>query len=267
MDDKTQEVNILFIGDVVGRPGRELLLSELPGLQSYYQAELVVVNGENLAGGVGLTPPLARELLDNGVDVLTSGNHIWDKREIIDYMSLEPRILRPANYPPGAPGRGWTVVEGRNSVPVAVGNLSGRLFMEPLDCPFQAAERWLSQGDMPPLVVVDVHAEATSEKQALGWYMDGRVTAVIGTHTHVQTSDARLLDHGTGYLTDVGMTGPRDGILGVQREAVIRRFEQRLPERFKVASGPSVVEGVAIAADPVSGVCTALKPFRIGEST
>lgn len=241
-----------MVGDVVGRPGRRAVSALLPGLRQKYAVDMVIANGENAAGGAGLTWPIAQELFQSGVDVLTSGNHIWDQKEIIPYLDKEAPILRPLNYPPGVPGQGFLTYNG-----VAVINLMGRVFMGNLDCPFRAAEGLLkSDEDLPSVIVVDFHGEATSEKMALGWYLDGQVSAVVGTHTHVGTVDARILPQGTAYITDVGMVGPRDSVIGNQREAVINRFLTQMPSRFPVADGPVVFNAVLLEVAENTGRAT-----------
>ena len=253
-------MRILMIGDVIGKPGRDAVRSIIPDLRKERDIDLVIANGENTAGGFGLTVDTASELLDSGVDVLTSGNHIWDKKEIVPYLddtqdSGVP-ILRPANYP-DAPGIGLIQWKG-----VTVINLMGRVFMAALDCPFRTADRLLDglrERSDTPVVIVDFHAEATSEKQAMGWYLDGRVSGVFGTHTHVGTVDARILPRGTAYLTDVGMTGPTDSVIGSDKDAVLERFLTAMPQRLEVASGPCVLNSVLVDVDSESGVATSVE--------
>lgn len=244
---------LLMIGDVVGRPGRELLLHHLRPIREEFSADFVVVNAENAAGGIGLTPPLAEEMLEAGAHVLTLGNHAWGKRDIYPFLDSEPRLLRPANYPPGVPGRGWGVYStAKGKVGVLV--LQGRTFMEPVDDPFRVADGALEAlRQQANVVFVEVHAEATSEKQALGWYLDGRVGAVIGTHTHVQTADERILPGCTAYLTDVGMTGPIQSIIGMDCTVVLEKFRTLLPARFEVAEGPAQLSGVLVELDRDTG--------------
>ncbi|MGC2433085.1 MAG: TIGR00282 family metallophosphoesterase, partial [Desulfobaccales bacterium] len=230
-------MNILFIGDIVGNPGRRAVEELLPRLVDQYFIDLVVANGENASGGIGITPAVADQLFSYGIDVLTSGNHIWKHKEILPYLEETDRLLRPANYPPETPGRGYAVVETAAGEQVGVINLEGRVFMNTIDCPFRTVDRIL--GLLPKelkVILVDMHAEATSEKQALGWFLDGRVSAVVGTHTHVQTADGRVLPGGTGYLSDAGMTGPVDSVIGMKREIILERFWSQLPQPFKVAS-------------------------------
>jgi len=224
---------------------------------------VVIANGENLAGWLGITPETARELFSYGVDLLTTGNHIWDKREILSYIDQDDRILRPANYPQGAPGRGYTVLELEDKPPVAILNLSGRIFMPPLDDPFAAA------GSIVPelrkkanIIILDFHAEATSEKIAMGWYLDGQVSAVIGTHTHVQTADERILPDYTAYITDVGMTGPINSVIGTKKSLIIRRFLTQMPVRFEVAKGDVMLSAVVIDVDPATGRAISIKRLQ-----
>jgi 2',3'-cyclic-nucleotide 2'-phosphodiesterase len=247
-------MTILFIGDIVGRPGRDLVRRGLKALARLHDVDLVIANGENAAGGAGLTREISDELFGMGIDVMTSGNHIWDKREVMEFIDRQPRLLRPANYPAGAPGSGsyvWT----RDGLAVGVINIMGRVFMANLDDPFVAATTALARvRDAGATVVfVDFHAEATSEKQAMGWHLDGRVTAVVGTHTHVQTADDRILPGGTAYLTDVGMTGPHDGVIGMDRVGVLARFTTGLPARFEPATGDPRLHAVVITADDATG--------------
>jgi len=240
---------ILMIGDVIGRPGRRALHQLLPDLRQQYGLDLIIANAENTAGGLGLTSTTARELLDAGVDVLTSGNHIWAQKEIISYLDGEMPILRPLNYPPGVPGRGYIV----NSQTMVV-NLVGRTFIGDFDCPFRAMDKLLAEfKHKPPVIIVDFHAEATSEKVAMGRYLDGRVSAVLGTHTHVGTIDTQLLPQGTAYVTDIGMTGPMDSVIGDDTEAVIRSFLTRMPHRLSVGKGKTIFNAVLIRVDEDNG--------------
>ncbi|MBA7597866.1 2',3'-cyclic-nucleotide 2'-phosphodiesterase [subsurface metagenome] len=240
---------ILVVGDVIGRPGRMAVDTLLPGLRQQYGLDLVIANAENVAGGLGLTSTTAKALLDAGVDVLTSGNHIWAQKEIIPYLDSEMPILRPLNYPPGVPGRGYLL-----SGQAMVVNLMGRTFMGNFDCPFRAMDKLLAElKHKPPVIIVDFHAEATSEKIAMGRYLDGRVSAVLGTHTHVGTIDAQLLPQGTAYVTDIGMTGPIDSIIGDDAEAVIRRFLTMMPHRLSVGKGKTIFNAVLVRVDDNSG--------------
>jgi metallophosphoesterase (TIGR00282 family) len=255
-------VRVLFVGDIVGKPGRSAFCALAPELRRRHRVDFTIANCENSAGGFGVTPEIARELLEAGADCLTSGNHIWKKREIYSYIDQQPRLLRPANYPDGAPGRGlgMFVVDERE---VAVLNLLGRTYMDAVDCPFRAFDQvYETLRDRTPLVVVDFHAETTSEKIAFGWYVDGRASAVIGTHTHVQTADETVLPHGTGFLCDVGMTGPIQGVLGVEREAVIQRFMTQMPVKFEVAGGPVALMGALIEIDETTGRARSVERVR-----
>ncbi|MBI2908825.1 MAG: TIGR00282 family metallophosphoesterase [Chloroflexi bacterium] len=235
-------MKILMVGDVVGRPGRRAVRELLPSLRQQHDIDLVVANGENAAGGIGLTKSTADELFDSGVDVLTMGNHVWDQKDLIPCLDGDLPILRPLNFPPGVPGRGYLVRKG-----VLIVNLMGRTFMAPLDCPFRTMDRLLAElSDRPSAIVVDFHAEATSEKVALGRYLDGRVTAVVGTHTHVGTADARVFPGGTAFVTDLGMTGPSQSIIGDDIEGVINKFLTLMPRRISVGVGPPILNSVLI---------------------
>jgi 2',3'-cyclic-nucleotide 2'-phosphodiesterase len=248
---------ILFIGDIVGRPGRNLLQKGLRALVDHYDVDLTIANAENAAAGFGLTRDIGETLLDWGIDVMTSGNHIWDKKEVLDYIPGEPSLLRPANYPAGVPGRGSCVAQTRDGRAVGVINVMGRVFMAPLDDPFAVALREIEAvRHRARIIVVDMHAEATSEKIAMGWHLDGRVTAVIGTHTHVQTADERVLPGGTAYLTDAGMTGPHDSIIGMEKEPSLARFLNGMPAKFEPASGNPRLNGAVIEADDKTGRAT-----------
>ncbi|HEX2713531.1 MAG TPA: TIGR00282 family metallophosphoesterase [Candidatus Acidoferrales bacterium] len=243
-------MRVLFIGDIVGAPGRQILAERLADIVAQHQLDLVIANCENAASGFGITPRLAEGLFTAGVDVLSSGNHIWARKEILDYFPQQPRLLRPANYPDGDPGSGLYVGTAKTGVSYAVLNLQGRVFMAPIDCPFRTADRELAR--IPAevrVVIVDLHAEATSEKVAMGWYLDGKVTAVVGTHTHVPTADERLLPQGTAYITDVGMTGPHDSVIGMDKVAIIQRFLDGLPARFDVATGEVQMNTVLLDID------------------
>ncbi len=247
-------MNILFVGDIVGSPGRRLLARWAPRLRAEHAIDAVVVNGENAAGGLGITPPLIEELHDAGADVITLGNHTWRKRELVSALDQFSNTVRPANYPAGVPGKGAVVFELWDGRRLAVVNLIGRVYMDPVDCPFTRAQHEVAQlRQRTPVIVVDFHAEATAEKVAMGWHLDGRCTAVVGTHTHVQTADERVLPQGTAYISDVGMTGPLDGVIGMQRDRVLRRFLTGMPEEFKVASERPGLCGVVIKCDDASG--------------
>jgi metallophosphoesterase (TIGR00282 family) len=245
---------VLAIGDIIGRPGRRAVRRLVPALRREYGLELVIANGENAAGGFGLTPATARELLDSGVDVLTSGNHIWAQPEILPYLDGELPIIRPLNYPPGVPGNGY-LINGQ----VMVVNLIGRTFMSELDCPFRAMDQLLNSNLKPRVIIVDFHAEATSEKMAMGHYLDGRVSAVLGTHTHVGTIDAQLLPRGTAYVTDIGMVGPTDSVIGDDTEAVIQRFLTRMPNRLSVGKGKTMLNAVIVGIADDSGRATSIE--------
>ena len=256
-------LTVLCIGDIFGEPGRRALVAFLPRVRSELQIDLVVANVENAAAGFGVTPPLARGFLDAGVDVMTSGNHIWDRKEILGYIVKENLLLRPANYPSGTPGVGSVVVKA-GAHQVGVLNLQGRTFMASIDCPFaKADEELLRLRTETSVIVVDMHAEATSEKQAMGWYLDGRVSAVVGTHSHVQTADERILTQGTAYLTDLGLTGPIDSVIGVDKDIIIQRFLTQMPIRFEPAKGPAALRGVVIAVDPETGRATSIQRLNV----
>jgi hypothetical protein len=247
-------MRIMFVGDVVGSPGRKILHDHLADTVAQRKVDLCIVNGENAASGFGITPRLAEELFAAGAEVITGGNHIWDRKEIFDYLPHEPRLIRPANFPPGAPGSGLYIGKAKNGVDYAVLDLQGRTFMPALDCPFRAAERELTR--VPPnvkVIVVDIHAEATSEKQAMGWFLDGKVSVVLGTHTHVATADERVLPGGTAYITDVGMTGPHDSVIGMDKVGIIQRFLDGMPARFSVPEGDVRMNAVLIDADESTG--------------
>ncbi len=257
-------MNILFIGDVIGRTGRRALSDRLHRLVDEHQVDLVVANGENAAAGFGLTAPIAMELFDLGVDVITSGNHIWDKREVYDYLDREERLLRPANYPPGLPGNGAGIFATSAGIKVGVINLEGRVFMNNLDCPFRAADRLIEElRQQTPIIFIDFHAEATSEKMALGHYLDGRASAVICTHTHVQTADERVLPGGTAYMSDAGMTGSSDAVIGMRKEQAIEKFLNQVPVRFEVAKKDPFVCGILISIDEETGRALAVRRIQV----
>jgi metallophosphoesterase (TIGR00282 family) len=258
---------VLFLGDVVGKPGRKAVAEFLSRLRGVRDVDLVVANGENAAGGMGVTESVVRELFDAGVDVLTGGNHVWDKKEGAHLIRVEDRILRPANYPPGVDGRGWSVYRGRSGTPYAVVSLIGRVFMGDYDCPFRWADAALPEiRRQAAAVVLDFHAEATSEKRALALYLDGRVSAIAGTHTHVQTADAQVLPKGTGYITDAGMCGPAESVIGMDPAGVLRRFLLQVPTRFEVAEGEPEAAGIFFDLEPGTGTCRAVQPFRLSET-
>jgi 2',3'-cyclic-nucleotide 2'-phosphodiesterase len=264
MTDRTALLRCLVIGDIIGKPGRLAVVGSLRDLRAELDLDLVIANVENLAAGAGLTPSLAEELFANGVDVITSGNHIWDKREIYDYLDSGRPVLRPLNYPDNAPGKGWLLHTLPDGDRVAVVNVMGRVFMNQLDSPFTAMDSLLDEAaePLPALRIVDFHCEITSEKNAMGWYLDGRVSAVVGTHTHVPTADARVLPGGTAYISDIGMTGPRDSVIGFSLETVLPRFTRHLPTRFAVAEGPVSFNAVVISADPSTGHASAIEQVQ-----
>ena len=250
-------MRLLFIGDIVGRPGRELVQKGLPGLIRHHQIDLVIANAENAAAGSGITRELGDQLLGYGVDVMTSGNHIWAKREAIDYIGTEPRLLRPANFPQGVPGNGSYVARTHDGRSAGVVNVMGRVFMAAIDDPFTVVLREIERlRERTRVIFVDFHAEATSEKIAMGWHLDGKVTAVVGTHTHVQTADERILPKGTAYLTDVGMTGPHDSIIGVEVQAALGRFLTAMPAKFETATGNPRLNAVIVEADDKTGLAS-----------
>ncbi len=257
-------MRVLFIGDIFGRPGREIARRAIPALVSQRDIDLVIANVENSAAGFGVTGDIADTILGYGVDVMTTGNHVWDKKEVLDYIPRQPKLLRPANYPSIVPGRGSYLARTRSGDPVGVVNVMGRVFMTPLDDPFAVVLREVEAlRAKTRVIIVDFHAEATSEKVSMGWHLDGRVTAVFGTHTHVQTADDRLLPKGTAYITDVGMTGPYDSIIGVTVEAALGRFLNSMPAKFDAASGPARLNAVIVTADPATGKATALERLNL----
>ena len=249
-------VTLLFIGDIVGKPGRTITRLALPRLVARHRIDLVIANVENAAGGNGITREIAETLLDYGVQVMTTGNHVWDKKEAIAYIENQPRLLRPGNYPAGVPGRGHCSVLTPNGVAIGVVNVMGRIFMNPLDNPFHVVRRQIERVRAEHgarIVFVDFHAEATSEKKAMGWHLDGDVTVVAGTHTHVQTADERILPNGTAYITDVGMTGPHDSIIGVDPRPALKRFLDGMPAKFDTATRNPRVNAIVVTADPETG--------------
>jgi metallophosphoesterase (TIGR00282 family) len=256
-------VNILFVGDIFGSPGRRIVADHVEDIVKSNQIDLTIANAENAAGGFGITPSIAEDLFSLGIDVLTTGNHVWDKRELYDYLNRQPRLLRPANYPE-APGHGLVTVKARNGVECSVINLQGRTYMPSTDCPFRKADSLLSQID-PAVTVkfVDFHAEVTSEKIALGWYLDGRVSAVVGTHTHVPTADTRILPGGTAYQTDCGMTGPYRSVIGVDTETIVQRFLTGLPVRMEAARHGAELHSVIVDVDEETGKARAIRRHTI----
>jgi metallophosphoesterase (TIGR00282 family) len=261
-------MRILFIGDVVGRSGRAVVNERLPGLIGQWALDLVVVNGENSAGGFGITETIYHELIDAGADAITLGNHAWDQREAMVFIERAPRLIRPMNFPNGTPGRGAALIETRTGKRALVMNVMGRIFMDPLDDPFAAVEREIGAcplGESADAIIVDVHAEATSEKQCIGYYVDGRASLVVGTHTHVPTADHRILPAGTAFQSDVGMTGDFDSSIGMVKEQPLERFLRKLPTgKFEAASGPATLCGLAVETDDKTGLATRVGPVRLG---
>jgi 2',3'-cyclic-nucleotide 2'-phosphodiesterase len=256
-------LRILFIGDIVGNPGRKIAKTIINSYRRQKSVDFCIANGENAAGGNGITYVVAKELFESGVDIITMGNHTFSKKEINTFLDDEARIIRPANYPEGVPGRGSTVYKSERGC-IGVINLMGRVYMEPIDCPFMAAEREIEYiKNFTRIIIVDMHAEATSEKCALAWYIDGRVSCVLGTHTHVQTADERILPCGTGFLTDAGMTGPCEGIIGVDRNIIVKKFVKHMPVRFEIAKGAVQFNGVLIDIDEKNGKTMALERINI----
>jgi len=256
-------LRLLMIGDVVGRSGRRAIKVNVSDLKREFDLDMIIANGENAAGGKGITKEVANELFISGVDVLTMGNHVWNKREAFDYLDKETRIVRPANYPPGVPGYGYCIFETRRKVKVGVINLAGRVFLQSVDCPFRKASEVVARlKEEARVVIVDFHAEATSEKVAMGLYLDGLVSAVVGTHTHVQTADECILPGGTAYITDLGMTGPRNSVIGVKKENVIEKFLTQIPQHFEVATGPFQLNGVVIDIDEDTGEASAIRRIQ-----
>jgi metallophosphoesterase (TIGR00282 family) len=256
-------MRILFIGDIVGSPGREMVSKHLSEIVARECVDLVIINGENSAAGFGITPKIADELFALGADVITGGNHSWDRKEILEFIPNEPRLLRPANFPK-SPGRGLYVGTSRGGVRYAVLNLQGRVFMTQLDCPFRTADAELAR--IPPdvtIIFVDIHAEATSEKQAMGWYLDGRVSVVVGTHTHVATADERVLPNGTAFITDVGMTGPHESVIGMDRASMVKRFLDSMPVKFEVAIGDARINGILADVDDSTGRARSIVRVRV----
>ena len=257
-------MKVLYIGDIMGEPGRRAVGRALPRLVSQHRVDVVIGNGENAAGGFGITPELAEELFDMGLAAITTGNHAWDKKEILEYIKREGRLLRPVNYPEGVPGQGSVVIETPGGESVGLIQLMGRAYMPTLDCPFQVGKREVAKlKRRVASVLVDMHAEATSEKMAMGYYLDGDVTAVVGTHTHVQTADEQILPKGTAYLTDIGMTGPLHGVIGIKKELAIEKFLTGMPRRFEVATGPTVFCAALIELDARTGKALSIERVRL----
>ena len=256
-------MRFLIVGDVVGKPGRQILADKLKTIKEELDIEGVVVNGENAAGGLGIVPEVCEEILSYGVDVITSGNHIWDKKEIVDYIDYQPRLIRPLNYPPGVPGKGWVMVERKGKKWIAA-NMSGRVFMPSLDCPFHRIEEELENfKKVTNLILLDFHAEASSEKIAMGWFLDGKVSCVFGTHTHVATADERILPQGTAYITDIGMTGAHDSVIGVKTEDILSRFLTQMPIRYQVAKDNVKLNGIVVEVDEITGRATEISRLSI----
>jgi 2',3'-cyclic-nucleotide 2'-phosphodiesterase len=257
-------LNVLMIGDIVAKPGRKLVEMHLPSLIEQHKLDFVVANVENIAHGFGVTPETADELLRMGANVLTSGNHIWDKKEIMEYIHSENRLLRPANYPKITPGKGHVIARSRKGFKVGVLNVQGRVFMGPSEDPFSIAQDLVEQmRKETPIILVDMHGEASSEKQAMGWFLDGKVTAVCGTHTHVPTADQRILPAGTAYVTDIGMTGPYDSIIGVEKEQIIQKFLDQIPTRFEPAKENPILQSMLIEVDESSGLAQKIQRITV----
>ncbi len=257
-------MKVLFIGDIVGKLGRNATKTLLPAVVTKYKVDFVIANGENAAGGFGITDKIASEIFSYGVHVITTGNHVWDKKEFIPQISKEDRVLRPLNYPPGVPGYGSLLYALHNGIKVAVINLSGRVFMSNIDCPFRTGKKEVQRlRSDTKIIIIDFHAEATSEKIAFGYYMDGKVSAVVGTHTHVQTADEKILPEGTAYITDVGMTGPYESVIGIEKEQIIQRFLTNMPMRFETAKGEGVFSALIAEIDEETGKSNAVQRLQL----
>jgi len=254
------DMRVLFVGDVVGRAGRDIIKGRLDLFKDREKIDIAIVNAENAAGGSGLTPRIAKELFSAGADALTSGDHIWRKREIYEFLDTNDKIVRPLNYPEGAPGKGSIIVETDGGVKVGIINIIGRVFMDAVECPFRSVKKEVETlREITPIIIVDIHAEATSEKVAMGWYLDGKVTAVIGTHTHIQTADEKILPEGTAYITDCGMTGPYDSVIGRKKEKIIERYLTQLPTTFDLAEAGIEMHGVIVDVDEKTGKARGIK--------
>ncbi|MBI3592729.1 MAG: TIGR00282 family metallophosphoesterase [Nitrospirae bacterium] len=257
-------MKVLFIGDIVGKIGRQAVKALLPNIITRYKIDMVIANGENAAGGFGITEKTASELFGDGIHIITTGNHVWDKKDAVPYIAKENRILRPVNYPSGAPGTGSIIFTLPNKEKVAVMNVSGRIFMNTLDCPFRAGMNEVEKlREATNIIIIDMHAEATSEKIAFGYYMDGKVSAVIGTHTHVQTADEKILQGGTAYITDAGMTGPQTSVIGIEKEQIIEKFLNQMPRKYDVAGGRGMLCAVVIEIEEKSGKATAIQRMQL----
>jgi metallophosphoesterase (TIGR00282 family) len=257
-------VKVLFVGDIVGKAGRKAVRTGLPKLLQQHSVDVTIANGENAAGGFGITPQITEDLLSHDIDLLTSGNHIWDKKNIIGFLDERDTLLRPANYPESVPGRGSVLLRTKTGLRVGVVNVSGRVFMDSLDCPFRVAlEESKKLRKSTPLIIVDFHAEATSEKEAFGWFLDGQVSAVIGTHTHVQTADERVLPNGTAYITDAGMSGSMDSVIGIKKDVAIERFLKQMPNKFEAAKEDVYLQGVIVEVDERTGRSEKIERFSL----
>ncbi|HHT49868.1 MAG TPA: TIGR00282 family metallophosphoesterase [Eubacteriaceae bacterium] len=255
-------MKFLIIGDIVGRGARNILKTKLEGIIKENQIQFVIANGENASGGNGLSYKNAQELFSYGIDVITMGNHTWDQKEIYKYIDQEERIVRPSNYPSPCPGRGYTIID-KNNIKIAIYNLSGRVFLNSLDCPFKTFEKdYKNLKNLADIIILDFHGEATAEKKAMGWFVDGKVSLIFGTHTHVQTGDERILPNGTGYITDIGMTGPYNSVIGVDKDIVIERFLTQRPIRFEVAKGPIELNGIIVDINEENGKCENIQPYK-----
>lgn len=259
-----ETINVLFIGDIVGKSGRNIVKTLLPKLIEKYNSELVIANAENSAGGFGITDKVAEELFSYGIDVITTGNHVWDKKEAIPYIAKESRVLRPLNYPEGVPGTGSIVLRTKKNNLVGVLNVSGRVFMNILDCPFRVTKREIERIKKETnIILIDFHAEATSEKIAFAFYLDGKVSAIVGTHTHVQTADERILPKGTAYITDVGMTGPENSVIGFKEEGIIEKFLTQMPKKYEVSPSPAILSAVSLDIDRLNGLAVKIERITI----
>jgi len=257
-------IKVFFIGDIIGRPGRIAVKELLPDIREKRAIDFVIANGENAAGGFGITPAIAEELIDLNIDVITSGNHIWDKKEIIDYIKDKRWLLRPANYPEGAPGFGWSILKTKSDVKIGIINLCGRVFMDNLDCPFRTAREVIKEVVRDTsIIILDMHAETTSEKAAMGWFLDGKISAMIGTHTHVQTADERILPQGTAFITDAGMTGSINSVIGMQKEIVLERFLTQMPKKFEVAAKDIAMQGVVVSIATETGKAATIERINV----